>query len=51
MDVLRPPLVNVDGRIYRKNIVKDEEYEEEEEDLSYLGPPGNTRQAHFAVSY
>lgn len=37
MDVLRPPLINIDGRIYRKNIVKEEHYEEEE-DLSYMGP-------------
>ncbi|XP_007558346.1 activating signal cointegrator 1 complex subunit 1 isoform X1 [Poecilia formosa] len=37
MDVLRPPLINVNGRIYRRNIVKEEHYEEEE-DFSYMGP-------------
>ncbi|XP_041829759.1 activating signal cointegrator 1 complex subunit 1 [Melanotaenia boesemani] len=40
MDVLRPPLINIDGRIYRRNIVKEEHYEEEE-DFSYLGPSEN----------
>nr|XP_020505650.1 activating signal cointegrator 1 complex subunit 1 [Labrus bergylta] len=39
MEVLRPPLINIDGRIYRRNITKDEHYEEEEEDFSYMGPP------------
>uniref|UniRef100_UPI0037E83015 activating signal cointegrator 1 complex subunit 1 n=1 Tax=Semicossyphus pulcher TaxID=241346 RepID=UPI0037E83015 len=38
MEVLRPPLINIDGRIYRRNITKDEHYEEEE-DFSYMGPP------------
>ncbi|XP_041671455.1 activating signal cointegrator 1 complex subunit 1 [Cheilinus undulatus] len=38
MDVLRPPLINIDGRIYRRNITKEEHYEEEE-DFSYSGPP------------
>lgn len=42
MDVLRPPLINIDGRIYRRNIIKEEHYEEEEE-FSYMGPPGNFR--------
>ncbi|XP_061765779.1 activating signal cointegrator 1 complex subunit 1 isoform X2 [Nerophis ophidion] len=40
MDVLRPSLINIHGRIYRKNITKDEEYEEEE-DISYVGPTEN----------
>lgn len=34
MDVLRPPLININGRIYRRNIVKEELYEE---DFSYIG--------------
>ncbi|XP_004561289.1 activating signal cointegrator 1 complex subunit 1 [Maylandia zebra] len=38
MDVLRPPLININGRIYRRNIIKEEHYEEEEE-FSYMGPP------------
>ncbi|CAG5905098.1 unnamed protein product [Menidia menidia] len=37
MDVLRPPLININGRIYRRNIVKEEHYEEEE-DFSYMEP-------------
>lgn len=35
MDVLRPVLVNINGRIYRKNPIQEEDYEEEEEDYSY----------------
>ncbi|XP_071319081.1 activating signal cointegrator 1 complex subunit 1 [Trachinotus anak] len=38
MEVLRPTLININGRIYRKNIIKEEHYEEEE-DFSYVGPP------------
>ncbi|TMS22148.1 Activating signal cointegrator 1 complex subunit 1 [Larimichthys crocea] len=38
MEVLRPPLINIHGRIYRRNITKEEHYEEEE-DFSYMGPP------------
>nr|XP_055032567.1 activating signal cointegrator 1 complex subunit 1 [Misgurnus anguillicaudatus]XP_055032568.1 activating signal cointegrator 1 complex subunit 1 [Misgurnus anguillicaudatus]XP_055032569.1 activating signal cointegrator 1 complex subunit 1 [Misgurnus anguillicaudatus] len=38
MDVLRPVLININGRIYRKNPVQEETYEdEEEEDYSYSG--------------
>ncbi|XP_062859741.1 activating signal cointegrator 1 complex subunit 1 [Trichomycterus rosablanca] len=32
MDVLRPVLININGRIYRKNTVKEEHYEDEEEE-------------------
>ncbi|XP_028285917.1 activating signal cointegrator 1 complex subunit 1 [Parambassis ranga] len=37
MDVLRPPLININGRIYRRNIIKEEHYEGEE-DSSYIEP-------------
>ncbi|XP_074519811.1 activating signal cointegrator 1 complex subunit 1 [Halichoeres trimaculatus] len=37
MEVLRPPLINIGGRIYRRNVTKEEHYEEEE-DFSYMGP-------------
>ncbi|XP_074475170.1 activating signal cointegrator 1 complex subunit 1 isoform X1 [Sebastes fasciatus] len=37
MEVLRPALINIRGRVYRRNIIKEDHYEEEEE-LSYLGP-------------
>ncbi|XP_067876551.1 activating signal cointegrator 1 complex subunit 1 isoform X2 [Heterodontus francisci] len=38
MEVLRPALVNIDGRIYRKNHVKEQVYlNEEEEDFTYSG--------------
>lgn len=42
MDVLRPPLININGRIYRRNIIKEEHYEEEEE-FSLMGPSGKSR--------
>ncbi|XP_050980609.1 activating signal cointegrator 1 complex subunit 1 isoform X3 [Labeo rohita] len=35
MEVLRPVLVNINGRIYRKNQVQEESYEEEEDDYPY----------------
>ncbi|XP_073345514.1 activating signal cointegrator 1 complex subunit 1 [Pagrus major] len=38
MEVLRPALININGRIYRRNMIKEEHYEEEE-DFSYMGPP------------
>ncbi|KAM8730702.1 activating signal cointegrator 1 complex subunit 1 [Acanthopagrus schlegelii] len=38
MEVLRPALININGRIYRRNVIKEENYEEEE-DYSYMGPP------------
>ncbi|XP_061564005.1 activating signal cointegrator 1 complex subunit 1 [Cololabis saira] len=37
MDVLRPPLINIGGRIYRRNLIKEEQYEEED-DFSYIEP-------------
>lgn len=40
MEVLRPSLISIDGRIYRKNTVQEETYqneEEEEEDDFYRG--------------
>ncbi|XP_070707584.1 activating signal cointegrator 1 complex subunit 1 [Pempheris klunzingeri] len=36
MEVLRPTLININGRIYRRNVIKEEHYEEEE-DFSYMG--------------
>lgn len=39
MDILRPTLINIKGRVYRKNFVQEDNYEEQE-DLSYIGPPG-----------
>ncbi|XP_052467996.1 activating signal cointegrator 1 complex subunit 1 [Carassius gibelio] len=35
MEILRPALVNINGRIYRKNQVQEESYEEEEEEEDY----------------
>lgn len=42
MDILRPSLINIDGRIYRRNIIKEEQYQEEE-DFSCMGPLGKLR--------
>ncbi|KAJ8013563.1 hypothetical protein DPEC_G00031060 [Dallia pectoralis] len=39
MEILRPSLININGRIYRRNTIKEDQYEpEEEEDFSYMGP-------------
>lgn len=41
MDILRPTLINIKGRIYRRNFVQEDNYEEEEEDnFSNMGAPG-----------
>uniref|UniRef100_A0A671QGT5 K Homology domain-containing protein n=1 Tax=Sinocyclocheilus anshuiensis TaxID=1608454 RepID=A0A671QGT5_9TELE len=37
MEVLRPVLININGRIYRKNPVQEECYEEEEDDYPSSG--------------
>lgn len=37
MEVLRPALINIKGRIYRRNTTKEDHYEEEEE-FSYMDP-------------
>ncbi|RXM33798.1 Activating signal cointegrator 1 complex subunit 1 [Acipenser ruthenus] len=37
MDVLRPSLININGRIYRKNITREQTYQNEEEDFDYSG--------------
>ncbi|XP_033840258.1 activating signal cointegrator 1 complex subunit 1 [Periophthalmus magnuspinnatus] len=37
MEVLRPQLVIINGRQYRRNVMKEEQFEEEEE-FSYTGP-------------
>uniref|UniRef100_A0A3Q3Q1U4 K Homology domain-containing protein n=1 Tax=Monopterus albus TaxID=43700 RepID=A0A3Q3Q1U4_MONAL len=39
MEVLRPPLININGRIYRRNVIKEEHYQEEEYDFSCMRPP------------
>lgn len=39
MEVLRPQLINIKGRIYRRNNTKEDQYEEEEE-LSYMDTAG-----------
>lgn len=49
MDVLRPPLINIKGRIYRKNTIKEDNYEDEEEEFSYTGPPGVLKQCLSSI--
>lgn len=39
MDVLRPSLININGRIYRKNITREQTYQNEEEDFDYSASP------------
>ncbi|KAJ3608190.1 hypothetical protein NHX12_025240 [Muraenolepis orangiensis] len=39
MDVLRPALININGRIYRRNAVKEEQFEEEEDDFYHEERP------------
>lgn len=41
MEILRPSLINISGRVYRRNTIKEDQYEEGEEDNSYMGPPGS----------
>ncbi|TNN03468.1 hypothetical protein fugu_000497 [Takifugu bimaculatus] len=50
MDILRPALINIKGRVYRKNFVQEDNYEEEEEDFSYMRPPVITGFHKAAVS-
>ncbi|KAM7169729.1 activating signal cointegrator 1 complex subunit 1 isoform 1-T3 [Macrochelys suwanniensis] len=38
MEVLRPTLIRIGGRIYRKNIIQQQSYPNEEEDDFYAGP-------------
>lgn len=42
MEILRPTLINIKGRIYRKNFIQEDNIDDEEEDnaFSYVGPPG-----------
>ncbi|CAG13304.1 unnamed protein product, partial [Tetraodon nigroviridis] len=41
MEILRPTLINIKGRIYRKNFIQEDNIDDEEEDndFSYVGPP------------
>ncbi|NXT09012.1 ASCC1 protein, partial [Prunella fulvescens] len=38
MDVLRPPLIRIGGRVYRKNLVQEQAFPHEEEEDFYAGP-------------
>ncbi|XP_029104427.1 activating signal cointegrator 1 complex subunit 1 [Scleropages formosus] len=40
MEVLRPALLNINGRIYRKNATKEHVYQDEEDEFSYSGADG-----------
>lgn len=49
MEVLRPPLRNIKGRIYRRNNTKEDQYEEEEE-LSYMDTVGKLSESDSHTS-
>ncbi|XP_039926599.1 activating signal cointegrator 1 complex subunit 1 isoform X3 [Hirundo rustica] len=37
MDVLRPPLIRIEGRVYRKNLIQEQAFPHEEEEDFYAG--------------
>lgn len=37
MDVLRPPLIRIGGRVYRKNLIQEQTFAREEEEDFYAG--------------
>lgn len=44
MEVLRPALINIKGRLYRRNNTKEDQYEEEEE-FSYMDTAGKLNES------
>ncbi|XP_065699391.1 activating signal cointegrator 1 complex subunit 1 isoform X1 [Patagioenas fasciata] len=38
MDVLRPTLIRIEGRVYRKNLIQEQPYQHEEEQDFFAGP-------------
>ncbi|XP_063262332.1 activating signal cointegrator 1 complex subunit 1 [Prinia subflava] len=38
MDVLRPPLIRIGGRVYRKNLIREQAFPQEEEEEFCAGP-------------
>ncbi|XP_039562661.1 activating signal cointegrator 1 complex subunit 1 isoform X2 [Passer montanus] len=40
MDVLRPPLVRIGGRVYRKNLIQEQAFPQQEEEESFYAGPG-----------
>ncbi|NXP37949.1 ASCC1 protein, partial [Leiothrix lutea] len=41
MDVLRPPLVRIGGRVYRKNLIQEQPFPQEEEEEDFYAGPGD----------
>ncbi|XP_036590563.1 activating signal cointegrator 1 complex subunit 1 isoform X2 [Trichosurus vulpecula] len=39
MEVLRPQLIKIEGRIYRKNFIQEQTYQHEDEDEDFYGEP------------
>ncbi|NXT35575.1 ASCC1 protein, partial [Pelecanoides urinatrix] len=41
MDVLRPTLIKIGGRMYRKNLIQEQTYQHEEEEENFCAGPGD----------
>ncbi|XP_074010775.1 activating signal cointegrator 1 complex subunit 1 isoform X2 [Numenius arquata] len=41
MDVLRPTLIRIGGRVYRKNLIQEQAYQHEEEEDDFSAGPGD----------
>ncbi|XP_054060830.1 activating signal cointegrator 1 complex subunit 1 isoform X1 [Rissa tridactyla] len=41
MDVLRPTLIRIGGRVYRKNLIQEQAYQHEEEEEDFCAGPGD----------
>lgn len=41
MDVLRPPLIRIGGRVYRKNLIQEQSFPREEEEEDFCAGPGD----------
>lgn len=41
MDILRPTLIRIGGRVYRKNLVHEQVHQQEEEDEDFYAGPGD----------
>ncbi|NXT81070.1 ASCC1 protein, partial [Zapornia atra] len=41
MDVLRPTLISIGGRVYRKNLIQEQPYQREEEEEDFCTGPGD----------
>lgn len=49
MDILRPTLIRIEGRVYRKNLIQEQPYQHEEEQDFFAGKECCMRGDHGAV--